>query len=319
MSDFESQLATQPHDAFFKAQFSKLDVARALFQSKLPPDLVPVIDWEELKLEPVSFVKSSLKQLHSDLIFSVPLTTGRLQLSLIFEHQTSVDPLMPFRFGDYQLEYLRQEIAKSSPPFGPTLCLVINQGPDSWNASTQFSDLYQVPIDLKSTLGQFVPTFDHLLIDLTQIDPTTENEPKLRIILTLMKLARLKDRILDFYHWLDAEWTLQLEDQLLRECLIYSLHIDQTIDFNAICDTIQNNRELSSKAMTIAQKLQEEGRQEGHQEGIAKGVWFGKIQTLQSLIQQPVSSTKTLQTLSEEQLKRQFQELETLYNAIHKL
>jgi hypothetical protein len=48
MSDFETQLATQPHDAFFKVQFSNLDNARALFQAKLPPSLVAAVNWTGL-------------------------------------------------------------------------------------------------------------------------------------------------------------------------------------------------------------------------------------------------------------------------------
>jgi hypothetical protein len=326
VSDFESQLASQPHDAFFKAQFSKLDVARAFFESQLPSDLIRRIDWSQMQLENASFVKETYKQLHSDLIFTAPLADKPLRLSIIFEHQTQVHPLMPLRFGEYLLEHARQQLKQAPLPLSPILCVVIHQGPEPWTVSTQFSDLFFSLPELKDTLAPFIPQFQHLLIDLTQIDPTLENEPNLRVILNLMKLARLKDRILDFFQWLDSEIALQLEDQLLRECLIYSLHIDQSIDFNAICSTIQKNQQFATQTMTIAQKLRDEGRLEGIEEGIEegklkgieKGVWIGKIQTLQELIHQPVSSTETLQTLSMEQLTQLFQDLEAQYTAQHK-
>jgi hypothetical protein len=273
-----SSLASQPHDAFFKAQFSQLDVARAFFQSKLPANLATSIDWSQLTLEPVSFIKTSLKQLHSDLIFSVPFADTRLQLGLIFEHQTQVDALMPFRFGEYQMEYLKRELSNDRFPFNPILCIVIHQGPDPWQISTQFSDLYHLPAPFSDTLRPFIPQFQHLLIDLTQIDPTQENAPKLRVILNLMKLARFKDRLLEFYAWLANETALALSEPLLRDCLIYSLHIDQSIDFNAICDTVRHNQELSEKTMTIAQQLHNEGLEKGLQKGLQKGRLEGRLE-----------------------------------------
>jgi predicted transposase/invertase (TIGR01784 family) len=272
----DSDLATQPHDGFFKNQFSKIEIARALFQSKLPRRLVDQADWSQLKIEPVSFIKESLKQLHSDLIFTLPVGDHPTQIGLIFEHQTQVDPLMPFRFGEYQMEYLRRQLQKGDTPFPPILCILIHQGPEKWHASTQFSDLYRVPEHLRDVLSPFIPQFQHLLIDLTQIDPTQENEPKLRVILNLMKLARMKDKLLDFYRWLASEFTFQLEDQLLQDCLIYGLHIDQTIDFKAICDTVRHNQELSAKTMTIAQQLHNEGLEKGLEKGLQKGRQEGR-------------------------------------------
>lgn len=326
MSDFESQLATQPHDAFFKVQFSNLDTARALFQAKLPPAIVVSVDWAQLKLEPVSFVKPSLKQLHSDLIFSFPIADHKLNICLIFEHQTTVDPLIPLRLGDYQFAYYRQHLQEHGLPLWPPICLVIHQGPDTWTVSTQFSDLFEIPESLKDALTPLIPQFQYLLLDLTRIDPTQEKEPNLRIILNLMKLARFKDQLLSFFEWLDAETSLIIEEPLFNQCVLYSLHVDPHIDVDDICATFHQKKQLVSLAMTAAQKLREEGRQEGRQEGHQEGrqegrqegLWMGRIQMLQQLMSQPISTDQELETQSLDQLQLTFQSLEAQYNSAHK-
>jgi hypothetical protein len=322
MSDFETQLATQPHDAFFKVQFSNLDNARALFQAKLPPSLVAAVNWTGLKLEPVSFIKPSLKQLHSDLIFSAPIAEHSIRISLIFEHQTTVDPLIPMRLGDYLFALFRQQVQAHGLPLSPPICLVIHQGPEPWTVSTHFSDLFALPEPLATTLAPFIPQFEYLLLDLTRLDPTRENEPQLKIILNLMKLARFKDQLLSFFEWLDADPSLTIEEPLFNQCVLYSLHVDPHIDVDDICATFHQKKQLVSLAMTAAQKLREEGRQEGrqegHQEGRQEGLWMGRIQLLQQLMSQPVSTDLDLAAHSIDQLQEIFKALEALYNSAHK-
>ena len=59
------------HDGFFKAVFSQPEHATAFFKSHLPPEVVSRIDWPSLVPLPGSFIKSSLQQVHADLLFSV--------------------------------------------------------------------------------------------------------------------------------------------------------------------------------------------------------------------------------------------------------
>jgi hypothetical protein len=63
--------AAHTHDGFFKAVFSQPEHAMAFFKSHLPPEVVVRIDWPSLVVLPGSFIKSSLQQVHADLLFSV--------------------------------------------------------------------------------------------------------------------------------------------------------------------------------------------------------------------------------------------------------
>ena len=69
----ELEFHTQPNDAYFKAVFSDLQIARPFFKNRLPPELSIQMDWSTLTLKPGSYVKRSLQQSQSDLLFSVQM------------------------------------------------------------------------------------------------------------------------------------------------------------------------------------------------------------------------------------------------------
>lgn len=75
------------NDGFFKAVFSQPEHAIAFFKSHLPPAITARIDWSSLTVVSGSFIKSSLQQVHSDLLFSVHIGDRETLLYLLFEHQ----------------------------------------------------------------------------------------------------------------------------------------------------------------------------------------------------------------------------------------
>ena len=105
-SPFDLDLSTHPHDGFFKAVFSDPDKAGAFFRKHLPEDVVHRIEWSTLTVLPASFVKRDLQQSHSDLLFSVHLSGRETLLYLVFEHQSTPDPLMPLRLLGYMVEIM---------------------------------------------------------------------------------------------------------------------------------------------------------------------------------------------------------------------
>jgi predicted transposase/invertase (TIGR01784 family) len=87
--------AAHTNDGFFKAVFSQPEHSTAFFKSHLPPALAAKMDWSSLGVLPGSFVKTSLQQVHSDLLFSVRVGERETLLYLLFEHQSCPDPI-PF-------------------------------------------------------------------------------------------------------------------------------------------------------------------------------------------------------------------------------
>ncbi len=325
MDDFTTgtDLTTHPNDAFFKAIFSEPEHATAFFKSHLPPAIAARIDWPSLVVIPTSFVKSSLHQVHSDLLFSVHLGGRETLLYLLFEHQSTVDPTMPLRLLGYIGEILTQHHKAYGLPLPPVLPFVLHQGPENWNVSTAFEDLFALPDDIAAELLPFLPKFHHALLDLSRSDPASEeSDSQLRIVLHLMKLAR-KRQLLEYFLWLADNIIAHLPERLLARLLIYALHADSELDAQQIYRSLSSNPELEKRVMSVAEKLKAEGRVEGRTEGLSQGLsqgfsqglLIGKIQTLEELLGKPQSSREDLELLSVSELEDTKQALHQVYES----
>ena len=80
--------------------------------------------------------------------------------------------------------------------------MVFHQGPDTWNISTAFEDLFELPEEISASLLPFLPKFHHALLDLTHYDPACEKDgTRVQVVLPLMKLARQTDQLRFFQGW----------------------------------------------------------------------------------------------------------------------
>jgi predicted transposase/invertase (TIGR01784 family) len=86
-----------PHDSFFKSAMADLRVARDFFGHHLPPAVLAAIDLNTLKLWPNTYVDIVLSNSASDILYQVKIAAKTAYLYVLCEHQSSVDPLMPFR------------------------------------------------------------------------------------------------------------------------------------------------------------------------------------------------------------------------------
>lgn len=301
-SDDSLEPAGFPNDAFFKEIFSQPEHATAFFQSYLPPAIAAWVDWPTLKALPASFVKANLKQVHADLLFAAQLRGRETLFYLLFEHQSTVDSVMPLRMLGYVTEILLHRQKSHCLPLPPVLPFVFHQGPDRWNISTAFEDLFELPDDLATELLPFLPKFHHALLDLTRYDPAhDENQSHLQLILQLMKLTRER-QVLRYFQWLAQSTGTTIPESLLRRLLLYALHADSDLDTEKIYHTLASNPELRKTTMSLAEKLIAQGRTVGH--------WVGRIQSLEEFLDKPQTSQETLEA-------KTLAELEALHQQLH--
>ncbi len=297
-----------PNDAFFKEMFSDPPRAIAFFKSHLPPAIVAKVDWPTLKVLPTSFIKSGLQQVSADLLFNVKIGGDDALFYLLFEHQSTVDPSMPLRMFGYVFEILVQHHKEHGLPLPPVLPFVFHQGPDRWNVSTAFEDLFKFPDDLAADLLPFLPKFHHALLDLTRYDPEQdEDRHDLQSILQLMKFARMK-QVLSYFEWY-ATKDLIIGEILLARLLIYVLHVDSDLDVEQIYRSLSSKSEAQKAIMSVAEKLLAKGRVEGR----SQGYWLGRIQSLEEFLNLPQSPRETLELLTVAELEARHQELHREY------
>lgn len=258
---------------------------------------------------------SYLQQVHSDLLFSVNIGGTAAFLYLLFEHQSTPDPAMPLRLLGYVSEIFLQHHKTRGLPLPPVLPFVFHQGPESWNVSTTFEDLFALPDGISEALLPFLPKFRHALLDLSRFDPDTGgDDTRMRAVLQLMKLAREKE-LLRFFQWLSGFSARDLPDNLLGLMLLYALHADSDLDARKIYHKPSTNPELEKAAMSVAEKLKAEGRVEGRVEGRTEGLWIGKIQAFEEFLKKPHTPRTQLETMPVSELKALHLALRAEYEA----
>lgn len=264
-----------PHDHFFEQTLGRPRAAAQFLREFLPPALCSELDWERLQRRESSFVDETLKERHSDLLFTVPWKESKLQIYILFEHQLQEDPLMAFRLLAYMVRIWEHELHGPSRParLTPILPMVLHQSEGQWRTSRQFAPLIDLPGEGPSSqeLTAFIPDFRFSLVDLSEDSLAALRRNVLaRAILTTMRLAREKD----FLEHLDdlagiLEAALKETDiGFMRVCLEYLLRGGSHVDldqFRAKLKQLEAS-EFKKNVMSIANQLIAEGRQEGRQE-----------------------------------------------------
>ena len=162
--------------------------ARWLFRQKenvqgliaiLAEDLEEHLDFQRLRLLNRSFVDDTLRDLQSDMVFSVPFRDaaqdGDVTVYILIEHQSTVDRMMGFRLLFYMCQIWneqrraleRDRVPKSRWRLRPILPIVYYTGSQRWETPLSLSAVMDVP----EVLSRFVPRFDTLFLGVKEMAP----------------------------------------------------------------------------------------------------------------------------------------------------
>ena len=95
---------SNPHDLFFRAAFSRLDVARDFLKNYLPPEIAGKFDLATLEIAQESFTDEHLKAHQTDFLFRIQLKTGEdAFVFILLEHKSYADELAAFQLLRYML------------------------------------------------------------------------------------------------------------------------------------------------------------------------------------------------------------------------
>ena len=159
---------SQPHDLVFKTVFEDPRLARDHFEAVLPAPARRLVDLTDLELVPGSFVDEALKAQHTDLLFKATASDGSGRAAyvyLLFEHQSTADPLMAFRLYCYMANIWRRHVDEDEGdglPLPPIVALVLYNGRRPWSGGRTLHEL----VEPLGALAPRVPQFEMVLTDL---------------------------------------------------------------------------------------------------------------------------------------------------------
>jgi predicted transposase YdaD len=272
----------QPHDKLFRATFSNPANAAAFLRDHLDAPLPGLVDWNSLALLSGSFVDPNMAGSEADLLFSAKIGGSEALFYILWEHQRREAPLMALRLLSYMVRIWKTQVREGGPStkLSPILPLVLAQDNVRWKASTRFHELFTFPEGPWEAVRVCTPDFAFRLLQLVEL-PYEEIRGTPEGILTLRSLKA--EPLGELLHSL--VWDRSLIAGVSREAVerffryILNANVDRAA-FQARVES-QDSRPLTELAMTLADRI----RQEGHQEGRLEGETLSRRQSLLEILE----------------------------------
>jgi hypothetical protein len=179
-----------PHDALFRAVFSRREEAAGALRSVLPEAFVARIDWATLQLVNGCFIDEALGRSESDLLYTARIEREEAFIYVLFEHQSSIDPLMAFRMLRYMMRIWESWLAehRGARRLPPIVPVVLAHAESRWSAPTSMIELYDISAPALDAIAQHLPSFSFVLDDLRVVE---DEELKARPMRVLGRIALL--------------------------------------------------------------------------------------------------------------------------------
>jgi predicted transposase/invertase (TIGR01784 family) len=265
-----------PHDCFFRENFGRPAIAQDFLRHSLPAEVLAALDLSTLEIAKDSYVTPELRQIYSDLVYSVAYRgrkpEQRLIIYLLFEHKSRPDAWVMLQLLRYILasgdEYRkRHPKATHLPPVYP---LVLYHGRRAWHVSTQFQDLIA---PLPEALAPYVPQFRY---DLHDISARGNAEIKGEVLTRLVQLAlrhiysdQPRERLRELVELIDTVIDQPTALEILESLLRYYVQGSGRLDEPEVRALLQESQTGEPLMQTFIDRYIAQGEQRGEQRGRA--------------------------------------------------
>jgi hypothetical protein len=257
-------------------------------------DLAERIDYTQLQRLDRTFIPDSFGKREADMVFVAPFSDElgepphEVIIYILIEHQSSVDPTMPFRVLYYMVriwEMQRRELENQNIPlhqwrFRPILPVVFYTGSQKWESPLEMKQLVELP----ASLERFIPRHETLFLNLKATASerlVKENHPFGWILRVIQKEEATTEEFgealcLTVQHLEQMSPAEQANwEKLMRFLLALIYHRREQAERGEFLNIIETNvseksrrEELDKMGKTIAQALIEEGKEIGRELGI---------------------------------------------------
>jgi predicted transposase/invertase (TIGR01784 family) len=284
--------SNNPHDALFRNTFSKAEHAAAELRVVLPAALLQWVDLSTLALEPGSYVDSALTSCQSDLLFRVSLAGRSGLVYLLFEHQSSIDELMPLRILKYVVRVLERHTSasgggKRALPLPVVLPIVLHHSASGWTAATDMRELFDPALVAQPTIVAHVPRFSFVLDDISHLSDLDLAARALGLVPTLTLWAlrdarepgRAARSLGRWQTWFRELLRAESGQEALVTIFSYLSLVAEDLTPQILLATLDSTiPEANAVMTTLAEQWRYEGRLEGEARGRLEGEARGRLE-----------------------------------------
>ncbi|EDG9505717.1 Rpn family recombination-promoting nuclease/putative transposase [Salmonella enterica] len=279
------------HDGLFKLFLREPDTARDFLAVHLPADIRAQVRLDTLKLEPGSFVDQKLRELHSDVLYSVETAEGHAgYIYCLVEHQSTADRMMAWRMMRYSMAVMDAHLKKGNDTLPVVVPLLFYQGTvRPYPYSTDWMDCFDVPALAREVYSRPWPLVDVSVME----DSDLQSHRRMALLELVQRDIRHRDAaslLRDVVQLIRLAGNTREQVEAVLCYIIYNGMTSESITpfLYELAGEIPEYKELIMGA--IAQQLKEEGIQLGIQQGIQQGIEQG-IEQARLVAQQKLLET----------------------------
>ncbi|EAR4288726.1 Rpn family recombination-promoting nuclease/putative transposase [Salmonella enterica] len=257
------------HDGLFKLFLREPDTARDFLAVHLPADIRSQVRLDTLKLEPGSFVDQKLRELHSDVLYSVETAEGHAgYIYCLVEHQSTADRMMAWRMMRYSMAVMDAHLKKGNDTLPVVVPLLFYQGTvRPYPYSTDWMDCFDVPALAREVYSRPWPLVDVSVME----DRDLQSHRRMALLELVQRDIRHRDAaslLRDVVQLIRLAGNTREQVEAVLCYIIYNGMTSESITpfLYELAGEIPEYKELIMG--TIAQQLKEEGIQLGIQQGI---------------------------------------------------
>ena len=268
-----------PHDTYFKASFSDVDVAKDFLITYLPKSILKCVDLSTLELQKDSHVDKKLKEHFSDILYRVDINNNEGYFYLLAEHKSYNDKLSILQLLRYMINIWESKIVKEKQKNLPIIIpMLIYHDKVSWKAHMRLSDWIEGYDDLSDEVKGYIPDYEYILHDLGKY--AKENlckDIRTRLVIEILdkgrysSLEELKELISKS---IQVMMELKLKGEstdLIQSTIKYILSTRNDISTEEMVRIAETVSEDGGEIiMTVAEELIQKGLQAGRLEGELK-------------------------------------------------
>ena len=263
------------------------EIAHEFFKSYLPKEVLEIIDLSTLKQESSSFLSNELGESVSDILYSVKYGEEKGYISLLLEHQSSVDKLITFRIQKYMLRLCEEHNRKYPKEKLPLIYpIIVYTGKKKYTAPRSFYELFK-----NEELAKKFFTEPVKVIDVHEIKDEELKERYLDTIMYIMRHIYAKD-ILKYITRKIVNFEIIAKNNFsyLEDMLVYIIEKGESEDTKELLSVFQEivPQEKIGNIMTIAErlatsgpiadKIREQSMKAGMEAGMEAGMQKGKLE-----------------------------------------
>ncbi|AKP28229.1 conserved hypothetical protein [Leptospira interrogans serovar Manilae] len=261
---------TNPHDRLIRETLQDKEDAISFFKNSLPEKVIELLDLNGLELTQSSFISENLKEEQTDLLFQIPLKSGKkANVYLLFEHKSYLDEAVFSQLLGYISAIYKSQF-KTDKRYSVVIPFVFYHGERTWTLGNSFQDRFILSKNEEEVFKKYIPDFELELFDLSKVDLNRLESITLRVILGVVQ--KIWEGDASFLGYLGEVFELltglkneSKRVEIFQKLFLYIFNVRELkpTEITNLLSHSRYNREYEDLAMTTAEKLKKEGEIKG--------------------------------------------------------